>query len=486
MKRALGLIPIGAVALCGGLAISSQDPPTTRTLTCTEAGCHADQLAFENLHGPVAAGACDMCHEYSDPAAHTFILKRTGSALCDFCHMGKTDTAGLHVHEPVEAGECLACHDPHGSATAPLLKSTSAGEMCMVCHAESFQGQAHLHTPVEKGDCLACHQAHSSILPALLVKEGRDLCLSCHANVITAPGAVDEGNDAEGVSPHGPVAPDMFQGAPRVLFANHNADRIVHEPVLGECSQCHNPHGSTEAAMLLQPQASLCSTCHADVAEKIAAATVGHSVVTADRACMNCHTPHESAVDHLLREDAIKLCLSCHEQEVQRADGSIVGAMSSLATQHTSLHDPINDGCADCHDVHGGSHANLLTSTFTSEFYQSPEDATAYALCLSCHDSKLISQERTTDATNFREGSLNLHYVHVTQPGAKGRSCRVCHDTHAAKAPHLLLEQVAYGEWRIPIGFEVTETGGSCAAGCHRPRTYDRTLTPGNTIPRDQ
>jgi hypothetical protein len=37
-----------------------------------------------------------------------------------------------------------------------------------------------------------------------------------------------------------------------------------------------------------------------------------------------------------------------------------------------------------------------------------------------------------------------------------------------------LRSSVAFGQWKIPIQFTATDMGGSCAAGCHRARSYDR------------
>jgi hypothetical protein len=33
---------------------------------------------------------------------------------------------------------------------------------------------------------------------------------------------------------------------------------------------------------------------------------------------------------------------------------------------------------------------------------------------------------------------------------------------------------VPFGDWRIPIGFSKTATGGSCSPGCHQTSSYDR------------
>jgi hypothetical protein len=45
---------------------------------------------------------------------------------------------------------------------------------------------------------------------------------------------------------------------------------------------------------------------------------------------------------------------------------------------------------------------------------------------------------------------------------------------HASKSPHLLAQEVPFGQWQLPIGFHATENGGTCASGCHRVYRYDR------------
>ena len=57
----------------------------------------------------------------------------------------------------------------------------------------------------------------------------------------------------------------------------------------------------------------------------------------------------------------------------------------------------------------------------------------------------------------------------------KGRTCRICHEPHASNGEKLISKEGAqFGEWKIPINFKITSTGGSCAPGCHREFKYDR------------
>ena len=106
------------------------------------------------------------------------------------------------------------------------------------------------------------------------------------------------------------------------------------------------------------------------------------------------------------------------------------------------------------------------------QFY-APFHVEDYALCFSCHSQDLVLTKETSNLTDFRNGDLNLHYLHVNKP-QRGRTCRSCHATHASNLPKHIRESVPFGTWSLPIEFKKTQTGGSCAPGCHLPKKYDR------------
>ena len=450
------------------LAQPATEPPGTRVFDCTNAGCHSEVTQAAYLHGPVASGACTTCHEYDSPEEHTFAPKRDGAQMCAFCHIGKTSTAGLLVHVPVAEGKCLECHDPHGSNTRVLLSAASVVENCLACHAD-FPGSegAIPHTPVKEGDCMSCHRAHSSMRPSLLIDEGRSLCLSCH--------------DDLGV--HAPRIPDPLPGphpvfglvaAARAVWSALDPEPVVHNGGVGDCAQCHHHHASDQLSLLVEPIVPLCSSCHQTVLDAAVSASVEHPGVTDDRACMICHTPHASRVAGLLRNVPIQLCASCHDDGPASHKTETRSEWMTLAASPDSVvHGRLRDNCTGCHDVHGGRHASLLVRPYTTDFYQ-PYERRAYALCFGCHDNDMIEVEVTETATNFRNGDGNLHFAHVKRPGVKGRSCRACHTAHVSSSARLIRAEVPFGEWTVPIVFERTETGGSCAAGCHRQSRYDR------------
>ncbi len=87
----------------------------------------------------------------------------------------------------------------------------------------------------------------------------------------------------------------------------------------------------------------------------------------------------------------------------------------------------------------------------------------------------------TESATDFRNGDTNLHFLHVNKE--KGRTCRACHDTHGSNRPKHVTEGVPFGSWEIPINFQETPKGGSCAPGCHAERDYYNDGSPPAVIP---
>lgn len=427
-----------AILVLAAAAPAWAQMPTTRVRDCTTAGCHAGTLNHAFLHGPTAVAACDVCHQYADPLKHSFNLKQTGRGLCDFCHIDKVGTEGPVVHDPVAKGDCLSCHDPHGAMDRRLLRTDSLSKLCAECHQDTIRG-SHLHTPVGEGRCLDCHAPHTAEIKGLLPAPRRTLCLSCHTDV----------RDRLGAATH------------------------VHDPLSGDCLDCHTTHGSDFASQLKSSPRVLCSSCHQDVEQIALSATHKHPAVLEDRACLNCHEPHASDRAHLAPADAIGACLACHAESIKAAAGHTIAGVPELAVKGFFPHGPIREQeCAACHAVHGGGEPRLLTATYSNSFYQ-PFSTDAYALCFTCHDQKLVLSSMTETETRFRDGTRNLHAVHVNKD-PQGRTCRACHDVHVSKTPALIAESVPFGQWRIPLNFTQSATGGSCAPGCHKPARYDR------------
>jgi predicted CXXCH cytochrome family protein len=170
------------------------------------------------------------------------------------------------------------------------------------------------------------------------------------------------------------------------------------------------------------------------------------------------------------------MCLACHDREgMKSADGRPLTNMKAWLAQNADHHGPVQAGdCSSCHRPHGGDDFRLLTGRYPPTFY-APFDEKEYGLCLSCHNDAAFTTADTTALTSFRDGSRNLHFLHVNA-GARGRTCRACHEVHASRQEHHLREGVPFGSmgWVLRLNYVKTPDGGSCSKTCHDTQVYQR------------
>jgi predicted CXXCH cytochrome family protein len=292
---------------------------------------------------------------------------------------------------------------------------------------------------VAAGACTICHDPHASDHAGLLFAEPLDLCFKCHTT----------------------------------MQARITSKPYKHAPATEDCAACHDPHGADNKMFLKSTMPGLCTDCHDEIDDLLAEATVGHDALTSEGSCANCHDPHASDVEHILAKEPMDLCLSCHDKELKSGEGKLIN-VAQLLRDGPNHHGPIRQrNCTACHtDIHGGARFRLLKGAYPAEFY-APFAIGRYAFCFECHEPDLVTEERTDKLTGFRNGDRNLHFLHVNRK-VKGRTCRACHETHASKKPRHITESVPFGDWRIPINYAKTETGGSCLPGCHKRYGYDR------------
>ena len=112
----------------------------------------------------------------------------------------------------------------------------------------------------------------------------------------------------------------------------------------------------------------------------------------------------------------------------------------------------------------------MFPSTFYATF-----DLESYALCFRCHEKSLVLEANTTTLTDFRDGNVNLHFLHVNRQ-KKGRTCKTCHAIHGSDLPKHMASEVPFegSQWSMPIRFVKSGDGGRCAPGCHKPLAYRR------------
>lgn len=295
------------------------------------------------------------------------------------------------------------------------------------------------HGPYEAGDCNVCHERNDRANPGPISGAVNELCFSCH---------------------------EEFQA---IL-----ARKFKHVPAVETCTNCHNPHNSSERKLLVGEMVETCTACHRGIKAQIEKSKVKHDAVTTGEKCSNCHNPHAANVEKLLIQLPFDLCVTCHSKDGMRSDdGQPMTNYKAWLADNKVWHEPVKaKDCSACHRTHGGDHFRLLVSPYPATFY-APYGSRTYSLCYGCHNERVVSVPETTTLTGFRDGSRNLHYVHVRQE--RGRTCRACHEVHASRQEHHIREGVPYGPkaWVLKINYTKLPNGGSCAKTCHDTRTYD-------------
>lgn len=105
----------------------------------------------------IAKMACGDCHRQG------FSVSQPDDSICYRCHDKKDDKK--FVHGPLAGGACAVCHEPHGSRNAYFLKDDTR-VLCISCHDQS-SSRTHVFSGKNK-KCEKCHNPHSSEEPNFL------------------------------------------------------------------------------------------------------------------------------------------------------------------------------------------------------------------------------------------------------------------------------------------------------------------------------
>ncbi len=398
--------------------------------SCDTAGCHQAKVKAPTAHFPMETGDCATCHEASGEPHQFALTPKATQQDCTECHEKQEHSRS---HPPYEKNQCMECHNLH---LTPGKIQPITGATCFKCHEEKkILGSKNLHGPAAVGACTICHAPHGSSERLFMREERNSLCLSCHETLA-----------------------DRFE-----------THETHHEPATEDCTECHSAHGTDHAFNLKLKTPELCLDCHDDMSDKIDESSNVHGAINTERSCLGCHDPHASKEALLLRAKPKDLCLTCHSEPM--AGILNMGEHLKLNPNH---HGPIRDGaCSACHDPHAGDNFRMLIKPYPKKFYTDGFDLKQFGLCFECHETERFLEKTTKTMTQFRDGSRNLHYVHVARE-RKARTCRACHDVHGSKLPFHIADAVPFGKWKLPLNFQVIPDGGRCAPGCHTPKEYLR------------
>ena len=460
---------------------------------CTD--CHDDLLTGKRVHSPAGEG-CGNCHQ-THTSEFPYQLTVDPTTLCIKCHEGRQGGK----HGTVTLGEdCVRCHNPHSSDKPKLLELTTDAAACKTCHVLQVRGSV-LHTPVSEWDCNECHDPHVD------PPTGKPECADCHDDLLDE--RVKHEPAVEGCDncheSHSAEREKLLNEEHPALCINCHDDREQgeHGRVLmsTDCLNCHLPHSSSRNSLLRDLADRRCVSCHSGKTDKqhvhtalskyecgdchnphidpsempplsceechlnISDISPHHRAPSKGR-CVECHDPHSSEypfqmkkLDYTSNED----CLECHV---------VIKRKLRLGK---SIHRPVKEGeCIRCHTIHIGE------TPFTREQFTTrmtiPYSQEAYTLCFTCHSFKLVQTQYTQVETEFRHGSMNLHFSHVLRDGRNGYSCWVCHDAHASPQPRLINPLIPFnpGNYPLRIRFEKSDNGGRCTTNCHVVREYRR------------
>ena len=174
---------------------------------------------------------------------------------------------------------------------------------------------------------------------------------------------------------------------------------------------------------------------------------VTHGALNGNR-CTPCHklSNGNHQIDHRFTEAkdrTARLCYECHDDQ----------------SRQKSVHPPIIDNdCFGCHALHTSRYDKLLKVPLAR-------------LCFKCHDRALVSEQQTLLTTGYRNGSRNLHYVHVRKSAIP---CLACHHAHASSQDHLIRAAGRSDTSQVTLIYRATSTGGNCTSSCHGPADYAR------------
>jgi len=416
------LATVAFIVLVGAVPLYAQ--------TCVTSQCHAGMGEGKFVHGPVGVGQCVVCHTSGNPKHPTksvttdFKLQAEGKELCYLCHESMDDQKV--VHAPIEMGDCVSCHDPHQSDTELMLTRKTTSDLCFSCHEDNKITRNMVHGPVAAGDCNICHNPHSAAFDGLVEMEGAELCYLCH------------------------------------LDKQAQFDlKYKHEPVVEGCEDCHDAHATDFPYLLISDKETLCLDCHSEMGKHLKESSIKHSALD-KKDCTICHTAHASDYPHQLKASTKEICYVCHQD------------LGVQIRKSAYLHGPVEqDDCYACHDSHGSNYTNILKNPFPAEFYI-PYKTENYDICFDCHNSDIALDRFTTTLTGFRNGDVNMHFLHVNRE--KGRSCKACHEMHAGNQAKHIRKEVPFGGrgWMLPVNFTQLKNGGNCVVGCHKPKDYDR------------
>jgi DmsE family decaheme c-type cytochrome len=276
--------------------------------------------------------------------------------------------------------KCTMCHDENWAKPILTIYQTKHGVKgdkrtpgCQGCHGESA---AHQVDPGGKPPEVVFAAKSKNLSP---VATRNASCLTCHeTNILARPHWSGSQHETHGVA----------------------------------CTDCHEAHAVQQKVLNPLTQPNVCANCHKSEFAQIHRFS-RHPVLEGKVTCSSCHNVHGSDGPKLLVKETInQTCYTCHAEK----RGPFLWE-----------HEPVVDGCTNCHTPHGANLSPLLKVSVPM-------------LCQTCHTSD--HAKNLYSGANLPNGNVTTGNGTIPlgsqSPVAQGnaRSCLGCHSTiHGSNHP---------------------------------------------------
>lgn len=317
--------------------------------------CHGQFGKKKVVHQPVKDGECLACHNPHGGSGRSLLDSVDQMRLCTKCH-DRTMFDQKFMHGPVAIGECSQCHNPHETDEPSLVKKKPR-DMCLSCHADfgkAMNAAGFVHPPVKDQPCTSCHSPHGAAHSYLLKNKMPELCIGCHRNI-----------------------------------GHKMKAKNVHKPVVGEksCGACHSSHFSKARGLLAGDEKNACLVCHGQELKDSSLKNIGkelegkkniHAPIAGGQ-CSVCHDPHGSDFFRLLTASypeafyapfsntTYDACLRCHDKNLLKYQETTIYTKFRNGKQNLHyIH--VSDkrkgrSCRACHNAHASDGKKLISQS---------------------------------------------------------------------------------------------------------------------------
>ena len=330
--------------------------------------------------------------------------------------------------------QCVSCHDPHDDTNKKfLLTTTRNSDLCLSCHDKNpwatathslsmatWNGSApnpwsHIEFPygtVAENACENCHDPHNSPGKPWLLKSSSEEgnCLDCH-----------NGNTAST-----DIETQMLKPYTHDVYSYSN----IHDPTESvmattqhvECQDCHNPHAANDNTA----SAPLANGPLSELPGIDQSGNTVNPLSYSYELCYRCHADSPakpgSPTTRVIEQNNVRLEFDLANPSFHPIEGAGVN------NDVPSLIPPLTESsiiyCTDCHasdgsspaGPHGSIYPQILKYRYETADY-TPESATNYELCYSCHSRTSI----------LNDDSFGDHDTHIR---GEDTPCNACHDPH--------------------------------------------------------